>query len=208
MTIAIHCAYDKLVPLTELLPNPKNPNSHDEPQIARLAKIIEYNGVRRPITVSKRSGFISVGHGRLQAAKRLEMTEYPVSFQDYDTEESEYADMVADNAIGGWSRLDLSNINAGLGDLGPDFDIDCLGIKSFELEPADKYTEDFDEEWKGMPEFTRDDTRSYRHIAVHFNDEASVQKFAEIIGQQLTNKTRTIWYPHQAKRDLKSKIYQ
>lgn len=134
----INCLYDKLVPVSDLNAHPKNPNTHSKEQIERLAKILAYQGWRYPVKVSKRSGFITSGHGRLEAAKLNGWTEVPVNFQDYESEEQERADIVSDNAIAEWSELDLSMINADIGELGPDFDIDLLGIKDFELEPADK----------------------------------------------------------------------
>jgi hypothetical protein len=78
---------------------------------------------------------ITSGHGRLEAAKLLKWKEVPVSFQDYDSEEQEYADTISDNSLASWSELDLSGINSDLTDLGPDFDIDLLGIKEFSLVP-------------------------------------------------------------------------
>jgi DNA modification methylase len=134
----IRCSYQKLVPLSELKPHPKNRNKHPKEQIARLAQIIDYQGIRHPIKVSLLSGFITSGHGRLEAAHKLELKEFPVDFQEYESEEQEYADLQSDNAIALWSELDLSGINQDLGDLGPDFDLDMLGIKDFVLEPADK----------------------------------------------------------------------
>ena len=61
----INCAYDELVDVSKLVPNPKNNNKHPKEQIERLAKIIDFQGQRTPIVVSNRSGFIVKGHGRL-----------------------------------------------------------------------------------------------------------------------------------------------
>lgn len=47
--------------------------------------------------------------------------------------------MVADNSIASWAELDLALINSEVPDLGPDFDINMLGLEDFTLEPADKY---------------------------------------------------------------------
>lgn len=130
----------KMVPVSELKPHPKNRNRHPESQIERLAKIIEYQGWRYPIKVSKRSGYITTGHGRLAAAKLKGWDTVPVSYQDYDTDEQEYADVQSDNAIASWSELDLAGINLDLENLGPDFDIDWLGIQNFTLDvPSMEY---------------------------------------------------------------------
>jgi len=131
------CLYDKLVDPKKLKPHPKNRNSHPPDQIDRLAKIIEYQGWRYPVKVSKRSGFVTAGHGRIEAAKILKC-KVPVNEQDYESDEQEYADVQSDNAIALWAELDFSGINADIADLGPEFDIELLGIKNFEIDVADK----------------------------------------------------------------------
>lgn len=131
-----------MVPISKLVPYPRNPNKHTPEQIERLAQIIEFQGWRYPIKVSNQSGFITSGHGRLEAAKIRGWGEVPVSYQDYDNEAMAYADVVSDNAIAEWSYLDLSSINSDIADLGPDFDIDLLGIKDFTLDVAEKYSDE------------------------------------------------------------------
>lgn len=153
----IHCLYDRLVPIKELKPHPKNRNKHSKEQIDRLAKIISYQGFRYPIKVSKQSGFITSGHGRLDAAKVLSLKEVPVNFQDYENEAQEYADVQSDNAIASWAELDLSGINFDLPELGPDFDIEMLGIRDFVLEPAEKIEPLCDED--EVPEYVESRTK-------------------------------------------------
>jgi len=141
----VRCSHSKMVPVGHLKPHPKNPNDHPDDQIPRLAQILEYQGWRYPIKVSNLSGFITSGHGRLQAAIHSGQTEVPVDFQDYESHESEFADLVADNAIADWARLDLASINVQVPELGPDFDIDLLGIKDFTLDLSEKHEGDPDE---------------------------------------------------------------
>lgn len=128
-----------MIPIAELHTNPDNPNNHSKSQIDRLCKIFQYEGIRHPIIVSKRTGLIVAGHGRLMAAKQLEMTEFPVDYQDFDSHDQEYAFLVNDNAIASWSELELAKINEALGQLDPNFDIELLGIKDFTIEPLDKF---------------------------------------------------------------------
>lgn len=130
--IKIRCAHDKLVPIAELKPHPKNRNKHPENQIARLAEILSYQGFRYPIKVSKLSGFITSGHGRLLAATKLGMSEVPVNFQEYESEAQEYADLVADNAIALWAEIDLAGITDDIKDLG-DLNLDLLGLEDFSV---------------------------------------------------------------------------
>lgn len=132
--IDVHLSEITMVPVGELKPHPKNPNRHSPEQLDRLAKILQYQGWRYPIKVSKRTGYITSGHGRLEAAVLMGLGEVPVSYQDYKDEDQEWADVVADNAIASWSHLDLSAINSSVADLGPDFDLDLLGIRDFVLD--------------------------------------------------------------------------
>ena len=104
--IKVHCAYDEMVDITRLVPNPRNANQHSDRQIELLARIIEHQGWRAPITVSKRSGFIVRGHGRLMAAQLLGLDEVPVDYQDYANEAEEWADLIADNRLAELSEMD------------------------------------------------------------------------------------------------------
>jgi hypothetical protein len=141
LKMKVQCQHTKLVHVGDLKPHPKNPNKHPQPQIERLAKILEHQGFRSPIVVSNLSGYMIVGHGRLEAAKKLGVTHVPVDYQDFDSEADEYAHLVADNALNEWSELDLSNINTEIGEFGPEFDLDLLGIEKFTVDVADKKEE-------------------------------------------------------------------
>lgn len=142
--VKIDCSYDKLVDINALVPNPKNNNRHSVEQIQRLSKIIEFQGMRSPIVVSNRSGFIVKGHGRLEALKLLNETQAPVDYQDYENEAQEYADMTADNSIARWAELDLESLNNELKEF-PELDVDLLGILDFkipEIESLDPQTDE------------------------------------------------------------------
>lgn len=97
MDIKIHCQYDELLELSKFKTNPKNPNKHTDKQIKALSSLFIVHGIRHPVIVSKRSGLIVAGHGRLAAAKLLEFKRFPVSYQDFESEEKEYAFLVADS---------------------------------------------------------------------------------------------------------------
>ena len=104
--VPVFCAHDKIVDVATLVPNPKNPNQHPDAQIQLLGRIIRQTGWRQPITVSKRSGFIVKGHGRLSAALLEGMKQAPVDYQNYTNEAEEYADLVADNRIAELAETD------------------------------------------------------------------------------------------------------
>jgi hypothetical protein len=130
----IHCRYDVLIDPSDLKENPKNMNGHSQDQIERLAKLFKGHGIRHPIIVSKRSGYIVAGHGRKAAAIKAHIKEYPIVYQEFESDEAEYAFLVSDNSIASWAELDLSQIHIDIQEFEP-FDLDLLGIKDFELEP-------------------------------------------------------------------------
>lgn len=104
--VPVFCAHDAIVDAAKLVPNPKNPNTHPDAQIQALGRIIRQTGWRQPITVSKLSGFIVKGHGRLSAALLEGLKEVPVDYQNYTNAAEEYADLVADNRIAELAELD------------------------------------------------------------------------------------------------------
>jgi DNA modification methylase len=139
MTIKIQSKEIQEVSVNSLAPHPKNMNKHSDEQIERLCKIIEYQGFRNPLIVQKGTNLVVAGHGRIMAAKKLGIEKVPVMYQEFESEEQLYAAIVSDNSIASWAELDLSMVNAELENLGPDLDIDLLGIKDFVIEPIEKF---------------------------------------------------------------------
>lgn len=125
----VNCAFDELVPIEKLVPNPRNPNQHPQSQVALLAKVIAHQGWRSPIVVSKRSGFIVSGHGRYEAAKALGLSTVPVDYQDFATDADEWAHLVADNRLAELAEADSTALKEVLAELkAGDFDLDLAGF--------------------------------------------------------------------------------
>lgn len=131
--IEIKCAYTDLVPIGDIKPHPQNPNKHPPKQIALLARMMRRVGMRSPITVSKLSGYVVRGHGRLEACKALKMAEVPVDFQDYASEAEEMADLMADNRIPELAELDVAKAWQNLGDIADDYKLEDLGFMRSEF---------------------------------------------------------------------------
>ena len=53
-------------------------------------------------------------------------------------------------------------------------------------------------EWVGMPEFVQEKQEPYAKINFRFETEEDLQEFAELIGQKLTQKTKSAWYPYRS----------
>ncbi len=125
---AVYCAFDELVPIQDLKPNPRNPNTHGDSQIKLLGDIIASTGWRQPITVSKRSGLIVKGHGRRLAALFKGLKYAPVDFQDYASEAEEHADRVADNRIAELAEMNEEKLIKMVQDLGQDIPVELSGF--------------------------------------------------------------------------------
>ncbi len=59
-------------------------------------------------------------------------------------------------------------------------------------------TEEFwKNEWNGMPEFNQQSKMPVKSIKINFISLEDYFKFAGLVGQNLTPKTKSIWYPKQ-----------
>ena len=133
--VPVYCAHDKIVPVGEVKPNPKNPNQHPEEQIELLAKIIRTQGWRAPVTVSTLSGLVVRGHGRLMAAQHLGLDSVPVDFQHYTCPDAELADLLADNKIAELAEIDNAMLREIFADFeSSDFDMTTTGYTDDEIQ--------------------------------------------------------------------------
>lgn len=50
-------------------------------------------------------------------------------------------------------------------------------------------------EWEGMPEISQKDLTPFKSVVIHFENENAYKLFQETIGQKLTYKTQSTWFP-------------
>jgi ParB-like chromosome segregation protein Spo0J len=123
---SFHCKYDELVSAEELVAHPKNPNEHSRGQIEILSKIIQKQGWRSNVVVSKNTGFIISGHGRVQAALMMEDKRVPVNYQEFENEAEEWSHLIADNRLSELAEIStpkLAELFAELDQSGADMDL-------------------------------------------------------------------------------------
>jgi ADP-glucose pyrophosphorylase len=53
-------------------------------------------------------------------------------------------------------------------------------------------------EWVDMPEFVQDKKEPFMKIIVRFESEQDLKDFSKLIGQKLTKKTKSIWFPFKS----------
>ena len=92
------------VPVSDLKEYEKNSRTHSDDQVAKIAASVEEFGFTNPILIDESNGVIA-GHGRLQAAKRINIGEVPCIRLAHLSESQKRAYVIADNKIaesGGW----------------------------------------------------------------------------------------------------------
>ena len=121
------------IQLEALIPYINNSRTHSDEQVAQIAASIKEFGFNNPILVDKDSGIIA-GHGRLQAARNLGLTEVPCVRLEHLTETQRKAYIIADNRLAlnaGWDNELLTiELNELLAD---GFALEILGFDSDEL---------------------------------------------------------------------------
>jgi hypothetical protein len=50
-------------------------------------------------------------------------------------------------------------------------------------------------DWDDMPEFVQDEKEAYAVIKVRIRNEEDLQEFIKLMDQNITPKTKSIWYP-------------
>ena len=130
MTHTLNVEYRKV---DALIPFARNPRTHSEAQIAKLAASIVEFGWTAPILVDGAQGIIA-GHGRISAARKLGMSEVPVIELSHLSPSQKRALIIADNRLAldaGWDEELLALELAELSDAG--YDLDLTGFDADEL---------------------------------------------------------------------------
>ena len=120
-------------PLDRLIPYARNPRTHSDAQVAQIAASIAEFGFNNPILVDTKAGIIA-GHGRLLAARKLQLAEVPVIVLDHLTDAQKRAYILADNQLAlnaGWNDELLRAELAALQE--EDFNVRIIGFDDEEL---------------------------------------------------------------------------
>jgi len=120
-------------PLAALKEFPGNPRCHPESQIVALMKSIRRFWTN-PILVDE-TGTILAGHGRLEAARRLAMTEVPTVTVSGLSDSDKRAVVIADNRLPEQAVWDFDLLRGHFQDLVKlDFDVELTGFSTGEVD--------------------------------------------------------------------------
>lgn len=189
-----------------LYPYDRNSRVHSERQIDQIVNSIREFGFTIPVLVDEKSMLIA-GHGRVMAAQKMGLEEIPVMVATGWTDQQKRAYVIADNKLTENSTWDEELLKSEIKQLEfEEYNLDFLGFDVDELTNLflDKEFGKTDalEEWTDMPEYEGLDP-CYKKVVVNFDDEESFNKFFEVVGQDHTEKTKSIWFPEKEKRNLK-----
>ena len=71
----------------------------------------------------------------------------------------------------------------------------------------DDLENEWQKEWKDMPEFVQEKKEPYSKLIIRFESEKDLQDFAQLIGQKLTKKTKSIWHPFKSHWGADKKVW-
>ncbi len=123
-------------PPGDLKPYSRNARTHSPKQIAEIAASIKAFGFINPVLIDKDNAIVA-GHGRVEAAKLLDLATVPTIRLEHLTEAQKRAYILADNKLAekaGWDReilaIELQNLMA----IELEFDISVTGFEMPEID--------------------------------------------------------------------------
>ena len=121
---------------TELSPHPRNSRKHSRKQLRQIADSIRRFGFTVPVLIDSQ-GKIIAGHGRVEAAKLIGLTEVPTICLDNLSEAELRAFMIADNRLtenAEWNESLLAQELKELSELNLDFSLEITGFEMGEID--------------------------------------------------------------------------
>ena len=132
----INKATIEYLPIGSLIPYARNSRTHSDSQVAQIAASIKEFGFTNPVLIDKDEGIIA-GHGRVLAARKLNIDSIPCVRLSHLTDIQKRAYVIADNKLAlnsGWDeemlRLELAELDAG------GFKLDLTGFDGDDLTRA------------------------------------------------------------------------
>lgn len=170
------------VAVEELVPYANNAKVHGAEQVELIARSIEEFGFLNPCLIDKDKNLIA-GHGRVLAAKKLNMEKVPCIYVEGLTEEQYRAYVLADNKLtelGEWNMDLVEEELEFLKDM--DFDISLTGFDfDFEPEVAEVVEDNFTAELPAEPKAKVGDIYQLGNHRLMCGDSTSITDLDKLI---------------------------
>tara|TARA_R100001530_G_scaffold104276_3_gene72614 strand:+ start:7133 stop:7774 length:642 start_codon:yes stop_codon:yes gene_type:complete len=181
----------KLVNANDLIPNPKNWRTHPINQRTALAGILNEVGYADAVIARETpDGLMLIdGHLRAEASRNEEV---PVLILDVTEREADLILATLDPLanMAGRDEMKIEELLDGL--IAEDDSVsEFLSSLTGGYDPL-VGNEDWEEHWKGMPEYENEDLTYFRAIQMNFMNQEDVDRFAELIDYNITDKTKSI----------------
>lgn len=183
--------------LSQLIPWKRNPRQIKGAEVTRLQESLIEFGQVEPTAIGPDNELYN-GHQRLKSwAAKFGDIEIDVRVSSRALTEKEREKLTVylhKGAAGEWNFDTLAN----------EFEVGELlewGFMEFDL-GIQPEKPDYEELWKDMPEFEQDDLSPVKSIIVHFASKDDIDVFSQLVGQVVTDKTKSIWYPKKERMDL------
>lgn len=198
----------KLLSVKEFLGLEFNSLKDEDRNIEHLKNAIIKSGFNFPIFIWANNNFVIDGKGRKLAVEELiaegyEFDGIPCVEIFADTiEEAKKKTLQASSQYGVVTTDSFKIFTDGIElDFG-EFNIE--NVKDLNLD-----VNNIDEEWIGMPEVNAQKIDgAVKSIIIHFASDDDIRKFAELINQEITDKTRFMWFPKKEREKIKEIIIE
>lgn len=203
----------ELVDIAGLMVDPGNARRHGKRNLDAIRASLLRFGQQKPIVVDA-AGVVVAGNGTLEAARAIGWEKIAVVRTELaDGDRQAFA--IADNRTAELAEWDDEALAKALAGLQNQDGIDHLaaGFTDEEITRLlagivqPDYEPDPAAEWQGMPECQQEDETPVRSIHVHFKSLADVQDFGTRLGQCITDKTRSMWFPGATPADFSKQAY-
>lgn len=138
------CSNIEMIEISRLRPSARNARTHSKKQIDQIARSITRFGFTNPILTDDKLTVLA-GHGRLEAARKLNMNEVPCRLVRSMSEDEKRAYILADNKIALEAGWDFDILALELGELiDADFEVELTGFAPAEIDSILQQAEDSD----------------------------------------------------------------
>jgi len=165
-----------------LLPYLKNSRTHSEEQIKQIAASIQEFGFNTPILVDGKKGIIA-GHGRLEAAKLLNLKTVPIIELTHLSENQKRAYIIADNKLAENAGWDYGILQEEMSDLSTaDYDLSPIGFSEEEIKSfSSQWESKIESDGEALEEKKEKEKEKKFLLEIEFPDAQSMMNEFEVI---------------------------